>query len=250
MITIIKRATRFILETNGYYLRQRIALPYGVDYMLDIARLANAWNLPIRTFFDVGANDGETSTVALMQFKQASVYAFEPTKETFEKLLQNVQNKRFFPYRTALGDRIANVPFYQYGACWNNSLVPNPPHYVLSDGRIARVVEVPCTTIDAFCEEHIISGIDVLKVDAERCDLMVLRGAKGVLAQKIRFVYCEFNSVLPTIGEEDSTLCSISEFLFSFGFRFVATYIDRIEVNPMFLVANALFAKPPAYAPH
>jgi len=39
-------------------------LPFGIEYMLDIERLGRAWHIPIRMFFDVGANIGQTSSLA------------------------------------------------------------------------------------------------------------------------------------------------------------------------------------------
>ena len=84
----------------------------------------------------------------------------------------------------------------------------------------------------------------MLKVDAERCDLTVLRGGRQMMA-RARFVYFEFNSMAPRPGIRESTLSEIGEFLSSFGFQFVATYIERIETSPMFLVANGLFGRPP-----
>ena len=57
----IRTLLRRYLEAQGYYLQQRNALPYGVDYMLDIKRLCAAWELSVKSFFDVGAHWGETS---------------------------------------------------------------------------------------------------------------------------------------------------------------------------------------------
>ena len=45
MLSFTKRAIRGLLEANGYYLRHRGAMPYGIDYMWDIKRLAVAKDL-------------------------------------------------------------------------------------------------------------------------------------------------------------------------------------------------------------
>src|SRR5688572_692596 len=92
MIHGILRAARRVLEANGYYLQPRRALPYGVDYLLDVQRLAAAWGWPIRTFFDVGANDGESSLAAIAQFPEASIFAFEPSAQTYERLCRRIAN--------------------------------------------------------------------------------------------------------------------------------------------------------------
>jgi hypothetical protein len=146
----------------------------------------------------------------------------------------------------ALGEACGEVAFFEYESSFYNSLVPNPPHQP-GFNPTAQETVVPCTTIDAFCEGHEIDHIDILKIDAERCDLWVLHGARNMFSSgQIRFVYIEFNNALPTPGVRESALVPISEFLAPFGFRFVATYVDRIETNPMFLIANALFVRPKA----
>jgi FkbM family methyltransferase len=245
IISIIKRGVRGFLESNGYYLQQRVALPYGLDYMLDIERLCRAWNFSVLTFFDVGANWGETSTRALTRFPGARIFAFEPSAGTFARLRGRLgKEPRFSPHNIALGEACGEVAFFEYESSFYNSLVPNPPQQS-GFSPTARETVVPCSTIDAFCEKHKIGHIDVLKVDAERCDLWVLRGARNMFAgDRIRFVYFEFNNAVPAPDVQESALVPISEFLAPFGFRFVATYIDRIETNPMFLIANAMFVRP------
>ena len=247
---VASKLLRRALEARGYYLQQRRALPYGLDYMLDIKRLCRVWNLSVSTFFDVGANWGETSAAALSRFPAATVLAFEPSADTFVKLCDHLgKHPRFSPHNIALGETCGTVPFFEYESSFYNSLVPNAPHSPSVD-RNAGQTNVACMTVDAFCKQKDVEGIDVLKVDAEGCDLMVLRGARKMLSGgRTRFVYFEFNNMVAAPGVQESTLAEIGEFLSLFGFRFVATYIDRIETNPMFVVANGLFVRPPQSRP-
>jgi precorrin-6B methylase 2 len=62
-------------------------MPYGIDYMWDIERLAASRNLEIKTFFDVGANTGQTSERGLLEFPAARVIAFEPRPRAPRKIL-------------------------------------------------------------------------------------------------------------------------------------------------------------------
>jgi hypothetical protein len=59
----------------------------------DIARLSQGWGFTIRTFFDVGAHLGETTSAALKAFPSAKVFAFKPHPQTFSKLTQNIGNE-------------------------------------------------------------------------------------------------------------------------------------------------------------
>jgi FkbM family methyltransferase len=247
LISILRNLLRRSLETRGYYLHQRHALPYGLDYMLDIERLAKAWGWHINTFFDVGANAGDTSEKALSYFPSAKVIAFEPTERTFRVLKERlVKFPNFSAHRLALAETCGNVTFHEYSGgideSYYNSLVENPP----PRAHQVRTISVPCTTVDAFCTEHHIDGIDVLKIDAERCDLRVLRGAEHLLKNgRIRFVYCEFNNAASS--SEETTLLSLADYVTIFEFRFVATYVERLETAPKFdVMANVLFTCPPS----
>jgi hypothetical protein len=51
----VKRVFRRSAESAGYRVSDRDVLQFGIEYMLDIVRLGRAWNIPIRTFFDIGA---------------------------------------------------------------------------------------------------------------------------------------------------------------------------------------------------
>jgi len=249
MLKLAKKAGLRLLQSREYYVCHRTVLPYGVDYIHDIKRLCAAWSIEVRSFMDVGAAVGEISRQALAAFPKAVVFAFEPTQSTFDKLCEYTiaGRDRFRPVRFALADHVnPAIAFYQYIDCWNNSLVRNPPHYRPESERSHTLTTVPCTTIDQFCKDNSLDRIDVLKIDAERCDFLVLQGAHGMLRdRRIRFVYFEFNKVVPTGDDAVTTLSSMAEFLSSFGFRLIATYIDRIETQKFFSVANALFVLPP-----
>jgi FkbM family methyltransferase len=238
---------RKVLERRGYYLQQRRALPYGVDYMLDIERLISKFNLPpVEMFFDVGANSGEVSLQALNRFPATRVVAFEPTASTFATLRDNLsrfyddasRTSRASYFNLALGESDGTVNFIEYESSFYNSMVPNPP----TPNSKGLVREVQCRRLDTFCREHGYTTIDVLKIDAEKCDLAVIKGASDMLAGRaIRFLYFEYNSVH---GRSDATsLPETARYLEGFDYRIVATYIDRID-DPFFVVGNALFKAP------
>ena len=144
------------------------------------------------------------------------------------------------------GDATRSVVLFEYPWSPINSLVSDA-QYAVRYSLIAKSIEVQCVTLDDFCDQHSIHEVDVLKIDTEGYDLNVLRGAQKILSGgNVRFIYIEFNDMLPKPGTTGGALVPISEFVAPFGFRFVATYSDFI--NPegeMFIVANALFVLPP-----
>lgn len=245
-----KHAIRRILEACGYRVYHRSVLPYGIEFMLDIERLAGAWGLPVRTFFDVGANDGETSALALSSFADARVFAFEPHPVTFSKLLQRVgKDPRVVAQNLALSNANGVAPFFEYSSSRVNSLISDA-QYVVRNGLAARTITVQCATVDEFCKQNSIHTIDVLKIDTEGGDLLVLQGAQQLLSTgKIRFVYVEFNDMSPRSGATGGALIPISNLLAPAGFRFVATYPDYVQIaNELHVAANALFFLPSCIA--
>ena len=159
-------------------------------------------------------------------------------------------NPRFFPYNVALGDAIQTVLLFEYESSVLNSLVPDAQFAVRFD-KAAQTLNVSCTTLDEFSKINFVDKIDVLKIDTEGYDLLVLRGAqKMLLAGTISFIYIEFNSILEKVGTTGGALLPVAEFLVPFGFRFIASYTDHVIINgDVFIVANALFALPPAARP-
>ena len=227
-MSVFRRIMRSALEFQGYYLRHRAVLPYGIDYMHDITRLSAQ---PIRTFIDVGAYTGQTSTAALRTFPEARVIAFEPEPNSFSELRSLISSPRFQAYNCALDaeDRVAQLMLNDF----RSSLI-------LGD-KDAPKMTVKCRTLDTFCREQEITQIDVLKIDSEGNEIPILNGARAALSFTT-FVFCEFFSLTPSQG---TSLFELNELLTRSGFQFVTSYTEIIEKRPtgFFRVMNGLFAK-------
>jgi FkbM family methyltransferase len=245
MSKTVRRALRAVLEANGYWVSHRNVLPYGIDYQCDIKRLAHTMGISVGTFFDVGAHTGETSSAALANFPRASVFAFEPHPPTFSLLQQNISagRSRFQAFQLALSNRSGRAPFFQYGTLATSNSMVEDSQYAIRAKHLATRTTVNCETLDGFCQAQGIAQIDVLKVDAEGHDLAVLQGTERLLAGgRVKFVYVEFNSMLPREGTTGGALLPISSLLEPLGFRFVASYPEyMITDGELFVTSNALF---------
>jgi FkbM family methyltransferase len=251
MVTkLIARGIRAVLDEMGYVLWKKDFLQYGISVYDDIARLNRAWGRSVNTFFDVGANIGQTTRQALHRFPSAHVYAFEPHPRSF-RTLAAITDKRLSAHQLALGERSGKAKLYQYGDAGDGSLINS----LVSDARFPtqfghqpkQELEVACSTIDDFCLEHGIDGIDVLKLDTEASELAVIKGAERMLGSgRGYYVYTEFNDLQPQRGVSGGALIPIADLLAQFGFRYVATYTDFVlPEGKMHVCANALFALPP-----
>jgi FkbM family methyltransferase len=155
--------------------------------------------------------------------------------------------KMFKPFNLALGTTVGEVDLFEYEESQLSSLVRNAPYAVHRQSHPKGRLTVPSTTVDQFCVEQDLEQIDILKIDTEGFDFQVLQGARDLLSRrKIIFVYLEFNSIHPQAGITGSALAPIDSLLYPHGYRFVATYTDRVSAdNKFFLGSNALFALPP-----
>jgi len=231
--SVLMKSVRAFLEARGYDLVKKEYAPFGQDVMVDIRRLSRQWGYSTRVCFDVGANVGQTAIRLMREFPAATVYAFEPHPGTYDALKENVGSAvACKPSNLALGLTVGEVDLFEYEESQVNSLVQDAPYAVHLKNSPRRRIAVPATTIDRFCSEQGFDRIDILKIDTEGFDFQVLKGAHGLLSgRKIDFVYMEFNSIHPQAGMTHAALAPIDEYLFPFGYRFVATYTDKISVD-------------------
>ena len=231
----------------------RIIIPlqqYGVDPFRDIQRLSSLWGLDIRVFLDIGANRGQTTRAALEAFPCCRVIACEPDPTAFQILSDGyADNEKVELIDSALAAEAGDRVMYDYGDGSSiNSLVPNAQFTVRFNNRESKRLNVSCTTIDRLCSDRGIEKIDVLKIDTEGFDLEVLKGATSMLSRRaVNFIYFEFNDISDRDGASGGALAPVDHVLRQFGYRFIASYNDYIvPTGELFLVANALYALPPA----
>jgi len=221
----VKRLVRRLIERTGYFFISREVMPYGIDFFHDINRLSQT---PIRIFFDVGANIGQTSINALQKLKDAEVYAFEPNPKTYVQLA-TIRDARFHPHSLAMGATRGTGKLFCNGTT-QDSLV--------FEGDGAEAITIKVETVDNFCQQTGITRINVLKTDTEGFDLNVLRGAEKSL-QATDFVYSEFYDG-PT--HRGTPIDGLHAFLRPRGFQLIATYTDSIN-DQATTIANALFMR-------
>lgn len=142
---------------------------------------------PNATVFDVGANQGKWSLLALQISAGLKLHAFEPTPATFEKLTKNLE--RYSPQlnQVALGRQPGQMELLIYKGTTRNSF------YQWDDEKPSGAVQVEVDTLDKYCERQGIERIDFLKVDVEGHEIETLSGAQRLLADgKIGVIQFEY----------------------------------------------------------
>ena len=147
------------------------------------------------TILDVGANVGDYTALALERLgSRVTVHSFEPLPTNFERLSRRFAGEsRVVLNRKALGREPGVLPFYVDGEeSTIGSIVPRSLEHERKSME-ARV-EVPVGTVDDYCAERGVAGIDLLKVDVEGADLHTLMGARRLLSSGlVAMVQFEFS---------------------------------------------------------
>jgi FkbM family methyltransferase len=246
-----KVAIRKALKRAGYWTSHRSVLPFGIDYLWDIQRLAERHGIDIRCAFDIGAHSGDTAVEFLDSFPQAEIHSFEPHPDSFA-CVAKIDDPRLRAHRLAMSDKAGEATFHVYSelgdgsgrapASANNSLVPNP-QFSLVSGRNKYTIQVQCQTVDGLCAESGISSVELLKIDTEGHEVAVLDGAAKTLRDSVRFVFLEFETLLPVQGTAGGALAVAAERLEPLGFRYMASYPINMVDRPLYAAFNALFLK-------
>ncbi len=129
------------------------------------------------SFMDIGANIGLMSiTAAIKVGEKGKVYSFEPDKETFLMLYNNIELNGFtncFPQNFGLGT-VAEVKRL-YKANHNRGGAS-----LISTGEDEEFTEVVIETLNDFLVKNQISSIRMAKLDVEGWEIEVMKGGLGL----------------------------------------------------------------------
>lgn len=173
------------------------------------------------TCFDVGAHLGNYSILfSSLVGNEGRVFAFEPTKGSFEKLTSNLLKNNCMNViliNKAVYSRNCEVILQQFSNEGKLSSLNTLGHPRMIYDRnkvypIEKSVEVEAITLDSFCQENHIDRIDYLKSDVEGAEFEVLKGSSKLLENKsIRYVQFEVSRVM--LEGMNTTIKPVFDFL-------------------------------------
>jgi FkbM family methyltransferase len=220
----------------GIYYTKRQYMPFGIDWLWDLARL----DTPpvVRIVIDVGANEGQTVRAVAKAFPGAVVHAFEPIDATFELLRRGFESDPAVCVNRLAVSSVA-------GTAQMHAAAYSPASHIVTAPASAddSLVSVETVTLDDYCEQHGITHVDILKTDTEGHDLEVLKGAARLLAGgRVEWVLTE-----ATFDAEDrshSLFGPMQAFLSDHGMTPWCFYEQfHIDGGRRLLFLNVLFAK-------
>lgn len=232
----MKSFVQQLLRQVGYDVRRAVPDPFTVQHRL-IAGVK-----PV--IFDVGAHHGETIESYRQLFPGATIHGFEPFKASFDILQHRTsKDQNILAHNLALSDSEGRSVLNVNEASATNSLLPSSAEGARFWGEglleTKEQVEVGMTSVDAFCREHEIARVDILKLDVQGHEYAVLSGAHEMLSrQAIGLIYTEL-IVAPTYKGQRS-LSDYLAYLTPLGYELLDIY-NPVRRHLQLIQADLIF---------
>jgi FkbM family methyltransferase len=191
--------------------------------------------------FDIGAFTGAYSLTAAFANRDAQIYAFEPIKRIFGRLVINLAVNR-------LGQRIKAHNLALSDADSHENMNLSQGYLKLDTGasliqksgkEIVLREQIETSRFDTFAEKHGIEGMDLVKIDVEQAEKMVIEGMTESLREHHPHLLVEVLSV--------DNLRDISDTLSPLGYNFALiddesqkVHLNDFEAHTM--TCNVLFS--------
>lgn len=208
----LKRAIQKFVSAFGYRL-----VPLTTVSVCSLERffplIKNSGFQP-RNVWDVGANHGNWTRVAIGFFPDAEYTLIEPQddlKEHVEDLIRNGYKIRWI--NAGAGDRSCMLPLHIAALDHSSSFLECPR----ITQEAVRSIEIPMRTLNEIRVTSSLPVPEMLKIDAEGLDLKVLEGATDLLG-RTEIVLAE-----ASIGQLDfeNTARALIEAMDDYGYRLI-----------------------------
>lgn len=169
------------------------------------------------TIVDIGANLGVFTLCAASESRNATVYAYEPSRTNFEMLVRNVEANQ-------LSDRVKTFEQGVAAVAGDRVLHTSQSNlHTLFDGdQPAETATIACTSLEGIFEDNGLERIDLLKVNCEGAEYEIFYSAEASLLRRIDDIRLEYH-------ELDSDQCNgaaLRRFLEASGYSITRFTVD------------------------
>ena len=123
------------------------------------------------TIFDLGAHFGDTALFYSAVFPNAKIYSFEPSPDSYKRLVKHSEGTNIMPVEAAIGADDGKVSLNLQKSSLGHSLISR-------EGDCERI-DIKTRSLASFCSERNIRTIDILKFDVEGAEFEILENLKG-----------------------------------------------------------------------
>lgn len=207
-------------------------------------RLLQPLNKSHVTIFDIGANKGQTAQKYRALFADADMYCFEPFPDSIKELTKQFsEDQHIHIVPKAVAREKGAATFYLNEFDPTHSLLPRPyteRRYYPQFANPLGTMTVETVDIDGFISDHLLSTVDILKLDIQGGELDALHGAKTLLrAGKTSIIYTEI-MFIPHY-EKAPYFHEIWAFLANYGYSLFDIYDLYRATNGQLRYGDALF---------
>ena len=207
--------------------------------LLKFNELIDKHNLKIRGVIHIGAHHGQEWNTYNDHNIENFIF-FEPLKDSFKKLKENINSPKAKLVNLALGQSqgkvMMNVESANQG---QSSSILTPKMHLKQYPHITfdQKEEVNMTTLDLFYEQENIPELDfnLINIDVQGYELEVFKGSAQVL-EKIDYIIAEVNRA--ELYENCASVIEIDDYLSTYGFKRVETNWEGVTWG------DALYVKP------
>lgn len=185
-----------------------------------LRELFKKYNMAVTGVIEIGAHYGDEDALYNEFGIKHKIY-FEPIKQTFDKLIGNIDQSSI-AYNCALGNENKEVDMFVESDNFGQScsvLVPSLHVRQYPEIKFTGTERVQMYRLDDIDVPK--TNINMLKIDVQGYELEVLKGGKELLKQ-IDYIYCEVNRA--ELYANCPMVEDIINYLEPFGFRMVEVY--------------------------
>ncbi len=140
-----------------------------------------------RLIFDIGSNIGVVSIILANVYPQAKIYCFEPIRENFDLLKENVVSyENVFPMQVALGNRTEDRRIYKSDDPTNFGGFSTHISNQEDPGTLISVLDV-----EKLCDK--IGTPDLIKIDCEGAEHEILTSIPGL--KQVKWITGELHGI-------------------------------------------------------
>ncbi|MCE2789263.1 MAG: FkbM family methyltransferase [Saprospiraceae bacterium] len=150
-----------------------------------------------RSFLDIGSNVGLFSILAEVENPNIRTDSFDPSPSSYYFTSINVKFnklKNTYVNRLALTDKKSEVIFHEVllkKYLYRNYHLSGASSIYSDFIQKGREYKVNTTSIDEYVKENKLPHVDFIKIDAERAEPLIIKGATKTIQRFFPIIYCE-----------------------------------------------------------